>query len=50
MSIDAPNPEAKLVHYTLGMPFFTGYAECEFAKEWRAERDAMMTYKTMATQ
>lgn len=39
------NPEAKIVHYTLGMPFFHGYAECEFAGEWRAERAAMMAYK-----
>ena len=40
----APNPEAKIVHFTLGMPFWTGYAECEFAGAWRSERNAMMAY------
>lgn len=44
VGVDAPNPAAKLVHYTLGMPFFSGYRECEFAPEWRRERDAMMAY------
>lgn len=44
VSVDAPNPAAKLVHFTLGMPFFHGLRECEYASEWRAERDAMMAY------
>jgi hypothetical protein len=42
VGVDAPNPDAKLVHYTLGMPSFSGWRECEFASEWRAERDAML--------
>lgn len=29
------NPEAKLVHYTLGSPCFKEYAECDHAAEWR---------------
>ncbi len=45
VGVDAPNPDAKLVHYTLGMPFFNGWKECEFAPEWREERDAMMQYE-----
>jgi hypothetical protein len=34
-----PNPNAKLVHHTLGIPSFEGYADCEFADEWRDERN-----------
>lgn len=30
-----PNPNAKLVHFTLGIPYFPHYAGCEFAAEWR---------------
>ena len=45
VGVAAPNPDAKIVHYTLGMPFFSGYNECEFAAEWRAERDAMNAYQ-----
>lgn len=44
VGVDGPNPDAKLVHFTLGMPFFHGWRECEYAAEWRAERDAMMAY------
>ena len=29
-----PNPDAKLVHFTLGTPCFQGYEEQEHAKEW----------------
>jgi hypothetical protein len=42
VGVDVPNPAAKLVHYTLGMPSFHGWRECEFAPEWRAERDALL--------
>jgi hypothetical protein len=34
-----PNPNAKLVHYTLGGPYFDEYRGCEFAGEWFAERE-----------
>lgn len=44
VGVDAPDGAAKIVHYTLGMPFFHGYSECEFASDWRSERDAMMAY------
>jgi hypothetical protein len=37
---EPPNPTAKLVHFTNGIPIFAGYEHCEFADEWRAERDA----------
>jgi hypothetical protein len=47
VGVDDPNPNAKLVHFTLGMPFFHGYNECEFAGEWRAERAEMMNYNNL---
>lgn len=40
-----PNPDAKIVHYTLGTPCFNDYADQEFADEWRAEREAMLYAK-----
>jgi lipopolysaccharide biosynthesis glycosyltransferase len=39
---DEPSPDASLVHYTLGGPYFAEYATCEYAGEWFAERDAML--------
>lgn len=39
---DAPRPDAALVHYTLGGPYFDEYRKCEYSKEWFAERDAML--------
>ena len=39
---DAPRRDAALVHYTLGGPYFAEYAQCEYAREWFAERDAML--------
>lgn len=38
----APNPDAKLVHYTLGTPCFKGYDNQEFANEWFQERELML--------
>jgi hypothetical protein len=37
-----PRKDAALVHYTLGGPYFDGYRDCEYSKEWFAERDAML--------
>ena len=39
---DSRNPDAALVHYTLGGPYFADYASCEYADEWRAERERML--------
>lgn len=37
------NPEAKVVHYTLGIPAFPYYCGCEFAEEWhKAYTDMLM--------
>ncbi len=40
---DAPRADAALVHYTLGGPYFSDFANCEYAPEWRRERDAMLS-------
>lgn len=37
-----PRPEAKIVHYTRGGPWFQEYAQCEHADAWRAELSSMM--------
>ena len=34
-------PDAKIVHYTLGGPYFDQYRECDYAEEWFAEFDSM---------
>jgi hypothetical protein len=35
------NPNAKIVHYTLGTPCFKGYENQEWAKEWFKEKELM---------
>ena len=42
----SPNPNAKLVHYTLGTPCFKKYSRCEFAEEWLQEKYLMMHHNT----
>lgn len=37
-----PNPDAKLLHYTLGIPDFPEYADCDHAEDWRKAK-ALMT-------
>lgn len=32
-----PTPAAKIVHYTLGGPYFDDYRDCDYADEWREE-------------
>ena len=39
---NAPRQDAALVHYTQGGPYFPDYAQCEYADEWRQQRDAML--------
>lgn len=34
---NSPCEQAKLVHYTLGGPYFTEYKECEYSREWFEE-------------
>jgi hypothetical protein len=40
---DAPRPGVSLAHYTIGGPWFTEYAGCEYSAEWFAEREAMLS-------
>ena len=39
---NAPRPDAALVHYTLGGPYFDAFASGEYADEWRRARDEML--------
>ncbi|MEM7198145.1 MAG: glycosyltransferase [Pseudomonadota bacterium] len=34
--------DVSIVHYTLGGPYFDAYKDCDFAKEWFLDRDAML--------
>ena len=33
----AYRPDAKIVHYTLGGPYFEAYRDCDYAAEWFQE-------------
>jgi hypothetical protein len=37
-----PSKSVSLVHYTLGGPYFDEYRDCEYADEWRRERERML--------
>ena len=37
----AYNPAAKIVHFTIGGPYFAAYRNCDYAAEWFAEFDSM---------
>jgi hypothetical protein len=37
-----PSRDVSLVHYTLGGPYFDEYRDCEYAEEWRRERERML--------
>lgn len=41
-----PNKKAKIVHYTLGGPWFKEYQNCEYAAEWFAEFEHMTHCET----
>lgn len=42
----APNPAAKMVHFTLGGPWFAKYRDCEYSAEWRREL-SLMQYRNV---
>lgn len=42
-----PNPNAKIVHYTIGTPCFAKYRDCEYAREWYDEKSLMLEYNRM---
>lgn len=35
------NPEARIAHFTIGLPCWAEYRDCDYAAEWFAERDEM---------
>lgn len=37
-----PNPNAKLIHYTQGVPGYKECRDCEYAQEWFDEKDVML--------
>jgi hypothetical protein len=39
---DPQRRDAALVHYTTGGPYFDEYRDCEYAEEWRKEREQML--------
>jgi hypothetical protein len=39
---DPPSEDVSLAHFTIGGPYFPEFANCAFADEWRAEREAML--------
>jgi hypothetical protein len=43
-----PRPDAALVHYTIGGPYFEAFRECEYSREWFAERDATLRVTSRA--
>lgn len=43
-----PNPNAKIIHYTLGTPCFDGFEDQEWAKEWFEELEDMNSAKQLA--
>ena len=45
---DTPRPDAALVHFTIGGPYFPEYQDCEYSDEWRKERDEMLAAQQRA--
>lgn len=39
---DNPNPKAKIIHYTQGVPCWYETEDCEFAEEWQNEKAMTM--------
>jgi hypothetical protein len=37
----AHNPDARIVHFTIGGPWFEAYRDCDYAGEWLAELESM---------
>ena len=37
----AYNPAAKIVHFTIGGPYFEAYRDCDYAADWFAEYESM---------
>jgi hypothetical protein len=46
----APNPDAEMIHYTLGGPWFEGHESCDHADLWLRERDDMLGFAHVRQQ
>ena len=42
VGFDPPRPDASLVHFTIGGPYFEEYADCEYSGEWKREYELML--------
>ena len=42
----APNPDAKIVHFTRGGPWFARFRDCELSREWQAECRLAMSHNS----
>jgi hypothetical protein len=42
VDVDAYDPDAANVHFTIGGPYFEEYSGCDYASEWFAMRDDML--------
>jgi lipopolysaccharide biosynthesis glycosyltransferase len=40
---DPPRADAAVAHFTIGGPWFEDYARSEYAPQWRAQREAMLS-------
>ena len=45
---DPPRPDAALVHFTIGGPYFDEYRDCEYAEEWHEARRQMLAVSARA--
>ena len=39
---NAPDPNASLIHFTIGGPYFHEYADCEHSNTWNAVKEKML--------
>jgi hypothetical protein len=44
----AYNPAVKMVHFTIGGPYFAAYRDCDYAAEWFAEFESMRQCESSA--
>ncbi len=42
---DKYDPDASLIHFTIGGPYFDEYKDCEYAEKWQKERQNMLYVK-----
>ncbi len=42
VDVNPADPDAQLVHYTIGGPYFDEYRGCEFSDEWFVERERLL--------